>query len=80
MGTIRSEHGRDVRSTVAPEHLAGSEHFPGDEFQYIEREAEYISAVVDSTGGLLTLEDVERVIALTHVLARVNQRIAHACR
>jgi len=51
-----------------------------DELQYIKNETDYISAVVDSTQGLLQPADVERVIALTKVLERVNQRISLSCR
>lgn len=46
-----------------------------DELEYIRTETDYIASIVRSSGGLLALDDLERVIALTHVLERINQRL-----
>jgi hypothetical protein len=46
-----------------------------DELEYIQTETDYISSIVRSRGGLLSSDDLERVITLTRVLERVNKRL-----
>jgi hypothetical protein len=46
------------------------------ELEYIRTETDYISSIVRSRGGLLSSDDLERVITLTRVLERINQRMA----
>ena len=46
-----------------------------DELEYIRTETDYISSIVHSRGGLLSSDDLERVITLTRVLERVNKRL-----
>jgi hypothetical protein len=47
-----------------------------DELEYIRTETDYISSIVRSRGGLLSSDDLERVITLTRVLERANRRLA----
>ena len=47
-----------------------------DELEYIRTETDYISSVVRSRGGLLSSDDLERVITLTRVLEKINRRMA----
>jgi len=47
-----------------------------DELAYIRTETDYISSIVRSRGGLLSSDDLERVITLTRVLERINRRMA----
>jgi hypothetical protein len=46
------------------------------ELEYIRTETDYISSIVRSRGGLLSSDDLERVITLTRVLERINRRMA----
>jgi hypothetical protein len=46
-----------------------------DELEYIRNETDYISSIVRSRDGLLSSDDLERVITLTRVLERVNKRL-----
>jgi hypothetical protein len=46
-----------------------------DEIEYIRTETDYISSIVRSKGGLLSSDDLERVITLTRVLERINRRM-----
>jgi hypothetical protein len=46
-----------------------------DELEYIRTETDYISSIVRSRDGLLSSDDLERVIRLTRVLERINKRL-----
>jgi len=76
LDTARVKEWLGVGKRNVPRHPAAVEQFPVNELQYIKSETDYISATVDSTEGLLQPEDVERVIALTRVLERINQRMS----
>jgi hypothetical protein len=54
---------------------SGSAPRAADELDYIRTETDYISSIVRSKGGLLSSDDLERVITLTRVLERINQRM-----
>jgi hypothetical protein len=73
-GTTRLKEWLGVRMREVQRHPAAPKRSPVDELQYIKNEADYISAAVDSTKGLLKPEDLERVIALTRVLEQINRR------
>jgi hypothetical protein len=49
------------------------EHLPVDELRHIKEEADYISAAVDSTEGLLKPDDMERLKTFTRKLEEINK-------
>ena len=50
------------------------ERLPAEQLRHIIAESDHISAVVDSTEGLLKLEDMERLKALTRTLEEINKQ------
>ena len=64
----RQQSGNDEAAPAWPGRAA-------DELEYIRTETDYISSMVRSRGELLSSDDLERVITLTRVLERVNQRL-----
>jgi hypothetical protein len=51
------------------------ENLPADQLRHIIPGSDHISAVVDSTQGLLKPEDMERLKALTRTLEEINRRV-----
>jgi hypothetical protein len=50
------------------------ENLPAEQLRHIMTESDHISAVVDSTHGLLKPEDMERLKALTRTLEEINKQ------
>lgn len=50
------------------------EQYSIEELHHIKREADYLSATVDSTKGMLNAEDTERLKRFTDFLEHVNRR------
>jgi len=50
------------------------EKLPVEQLRHIITESDYLSAVVDSTQGLLKPEDMERLKAFTRTLEEINKQ------